>query len=50
MIELIASGAVDVEPLLTHIFPLTDVVEAFAAFRERRCLRPVLIPSEVGSA
>lgn len=44
MIALMAAGTVDVAPLLTHVYPLEDIVEAFDAFRERRCVRPVLTP------
>ena len=44
MIALMASGAVDVAPLLTHVFPLAEVTEAYEALRERRCVRPVLVP------
>ena len=32
-IELIALGRIDVKPLVTHRFPLTDVVEAFELTR-----------------
>lgn len=32
-IELISSGRIDVKPLVTHRFPLTDVVEAFQVTR-----------------
>ena len=32
-IELISSGRIDVKPLVTHRFPLTDVVEAFELTR-----------------
>jgi Zn-dependent alcohol dehydrogenase len=35
---------VDVAPLLTHVYPLAAINEAFEAFRERRCVRPVLVP------
>jgi L-iditol 2-dehydrogenase len=44
MIALMARGAVDVGPLLTHVFPLDEVGEAYDALRERRCVRPVLVP------
>lgn len=44
MIELMASGAVNVAPLLTHVFPLAEVTAAYDALRERRCVRPVLVP------
>jgi L-iditol 2-dehydrogenase len=44
IISLIASGAVDVEPLLTHVYPLEQVGEAFTALRERTAIRPILKP------
>jgi L-iditol 2-dehydrogenase len=44
MIALMAGGAVDVGPLLTHVYPLAAVNEAYDALRERRCVRPVLVP------
>jgi L-iditol 2-dehydrogenase len=44
MIALMASGAVDVAPLLTHVYPLARVGEAYDALRERVCVRPVLVP------
>jgi L-iditol 2-dehydrogenase len=44
IIALLASGAVDVEPLLTHVYPLEQVEEAFAALRDRTAIRPILKP------
>ncbi len=44
MISLIASGAVNVGPLLTHIYPLERVDEAFTALRDRTAIRPILKP------
>ena len=44
MIALIASGAVRTEPLLTHVYPLERVEEAFAAFGRREAIRPILKP------
>jgi L-iditol 2-dehydrogenase len=44
MIALMASGVVDPKPLLTHVLPLDDVSEAYDALRERRSVRPVLVP------
>jgi L-iditol 2-dehydrogenase len=44
MIELLATGAVRVEPLLTHVYPLERVRDAFDAFRAREAIRPILKP------
>jgi L-iditol 2-dehydrogenase len=44
MIALMASGTVDVEPLLTHVYPLDRVEEAFAALESRIAIRPILKP------
>jgi len=35
-LALIANGSVQVEPILTHAFPLEDFAEALTAFTERR--------------
>jgi L-iditol 2-dehydrogenase len=35
-IEMISRNYVDIDPLLTHRFPLTDFAEALETFRERR--------------
>lgn len=35
-VELVASGAIDVGPLVTHRFPLSKAPEAFALFADRR--------------
>jgi L-iditol 2-dehydrogenase len=42
MIELMASGAVDVTPLLTHVYGLDDVARAFDALRSREAIRPIV--------
>ena len=44
MISLLSTGAVDVAPLLTHVYPLERVDEAFAALRDRTAIRPILKP------
>ena len=44
MISLMASGAVDVEPLLTAIYPFERIDDAFAALRDRTTIRPILTP------
>jgi threonine dehydrogenase-like Zn-dependent dehydrogenase len=45
-LELIARGAVDVQPLITHHFPLQDFPEAWQTFVERRdgAIRVMLHP------
>lgn len=35
-VELVASGAIDVGPLVTHHFPLTQAQEGFSLFADRR--------------
>lgn len=42
MIELMASGAVDVTPLITHVYDLADVELAFDALRSREAIRPIV--------
>lgn len=44
MISLIASGSVKVDPLLTHVYPLEQVEDAFAVLRDRSAIRPILKP------
>ncbi len=42
MIELMASGSVDVSPLVTHVYGLDDVALAFDALRSRAAIRPIV--------
>jgi L-iditol 2-dehydrogenase len=42
MIELMASGAVDVTPLTTHVYGIDEVETAFAALRAREAIRPII--------
>jgi threonine dehydrogenase-like Zn-dependent dehydrogenase len=42
MIELMASGAVNVAPLTTHVYGIEDVDRAFAALRSREAIRPIV--------
>lgn len=42
MIELMASGAVDVSPLITHVYDIDDVTCAFDALRSREAIRPIV--------
>lgn len=42
MIKLMESGAVDVSPLLTHVYPIDRVDEAFAALASRAAIRPII--------
>lgn len=45
-VELVASGAIDVGPLVTHRFPLSRVEEAFSLFADRAdgAIKVVLVP------
>ena len=47
-LELIARGAVDVKPLMTHHFKLSDFAEAWDTFVERRggAIRVMLHPHD----
>jgi L-iditol 2-dehydrogenase len=42
MIELMASGAVDVAPLTTHVYGIGEVDSAFEALRSREAIRPII--------
>jgi L-iditol 2-dehydrogenase len=42
MIELMASGAVNVAPLTTHVYGIDDVARAFDALRSREAIRPIV--------
>lgn len=42
MIALMASGAVDVSPLVTHVFEMGDVEKAFDSLRSREAIRPII--------
>ncbi|MGH9246834.1 MAG: zinc-dependent alcohol dehydrogenase [Acidimicrobiales bacterium] len=44
MIRLMRTGAVDVKPLLTHVFALDRVGEAFTALETRQAIRPIVQP------
>jgi threonine dehydrogenase-like Zn-dependent dehydrogenase len=44
MIRLMRSGAVDVKPLLTDIFSLDQVRNAFTALESRTAIRPIIPP------
>ena len=35
MLELIASGKIDTTPLITHTYPLADVMEAYRLFEAK---------------
>jgi len=45
-LELLARGAVDVRPLITHHFPLSEFATAWETFVERRdgAIRVMLAP------
>jgi threonine dehydrogenase-like Zn-dependent dehydrogenase len=36
LIELVRNGRLDLRPLLTHVFPLARITEAYRLFSERR--------------
>ncbi|HSK95791.1 MAG TPA: alcohol dehydrogenase catalytic domain-containing protein [Euzebyales bacterium] len=42
MIALMGSGAVDVSPLLTHVYGIDEVDRAFAALKSREAIRPIV--------
>jgi L-iditol 2-dehydrogenase len=42
MIALMRSGAVDLEPLITHVYTLDQVGEAFSALESRTAIRPIV--------
>ena len=42
MIALLASGAVETEPLTEHQYPLRDVAGAFGALARREAIRPII--------
>lgn len=42
MIELMRSGAVDLAPLVTHVYPIEDVGLAFEALGNRTAIRPIV--------
>ncbi len=42
MVDLLASGAVDVKPLLTHLYDLDHTADAFAALKAREAIRPII--------
>lgn len=42
MIELLATGAVDVEPLLTHVYEIDHATHAFDALKKREAIRPIV--------
>ncbi len=42
MIALMRSGAVDVSPLLTHVYPIEKVGRAFEALENRSAIRPIV--------
>ncbi len=43
-LRLMASGAVQTKPLITHRFPVTDWAEAFSAFESKQGVKTLLTP------
>ncbi|MPZ52607.1 MAG: alcohol dehydrogenase catalytic domain-containing protein [Acidimicrobiia bacterium] len=42
MIALMRSGAVDLAPLITHVYPIDQVAAAFEALEDRSAIRPIV--------
>ena len=42
MIRLMETGAVDVSPLMNHIYPMEEVGDALAALESRQAIRPIV--------
>jgi L-iditol 2-dehydrogenase len=42
MIKLLESGAVDISPLLDHVYPMDRVSDAFSALESRAAIRPII--------
>lgn len=42
MIALMRSGAVDLRPLITHVYPIEEVGRAFEALESRTAIRPIV--------
>ncbi len=42
MIRLMETGAVDVSPLLDHVYPMERVTDALAALETRQAIRPII--------
>ncbi len=42
--ELLASGAVDLAPVRSHVLPLSEAPRGFALIRDGEALKPVLVP------
>jgi threonine 3-dehydrogenase len=45
-IAMVASGAVDLIPMVTHRYPISHGLEAFDLLRERRGVKALIIPAE----
>ena len=41
---MVASGAIDPTPAITHRFPLADAAEAYRVFDAREAIKVVLLP------
>lgn len=52
LIRLIEEGRLDTRPLITHIFPLRDILTAYDVFAQRRdgCIKCAIVPNDAGAA
>jgi threonine dehydrogenase-like Zn-dependent dehydrogenase len=50
-VRLLAEGGLDLEPLITHVFPLADINQAFRTAEERPegFLKSVVLPGDAGA-
>ena len=48
VLDLMACGAVDMKPMITHVFPMTKIHDAFRTFQNRTdgALKVIVRPQE----
>jgi len=44
--ELVATGAVDLAPIRSHVLPLSDGLRGFELIRNGEAVKPLLIPGQ----